>query len=168
MAFRIQRVPRGLNELMSIFGGATPQELEDRVRGTVDLLQMYGLNQERVQGLNNAALAENTNIAFAMSNTQWTVLFDASMTVIKTATVTAIRAVVSVRLNSDPNQEYALASESLGPFGATETGAASCIARLSYPRLCPPGSLIVGRLDILGTDATANCTVGAHFGVVGP
>jgi len=166
--FRIQRVPRGLNELLSIFGGQTPVELEDRVRGTLDLLQLYGLSQERVQGLNSAALAENTNLAFALSNTQWTVLFDATVTVIKTATVTAIRASVSVRLNADPNQEYALASESLGPFGATETGAATVVARLSYPRLCPPGSLIVGRLDILGTDANANVTVGAHFGTVGP
>lgn len=41
MPFRIQRVPRGLNQLLKIFGGETPIELEDRVRGTIDLGKYY-------------------------------------------------------------------------------------------------------------------------------
>lgn len=167
MAFRIQRLPRGLNDLLTIFGGETPRELEDRIRGTVDLLQFYGLTQEQVKATNVAAAAEGAVAGVQLSADRWTVLFDATLTVIKTATVTAIRGSVSVRLNNDVNQEYGLASESLDPFGATETGPASVVARINFPRLCPPNSFVIGRLDILGTDATANITTGAHFGVLG-
>lgn len=167
MAFKIQRVPRSLNDILSSFGGQTPTELEERLRATIDLLQMYGLTQEQVAAANNPAEVENGTVGVVLSARNWTVLFDCGVTFIKTATVTALRGSVGVRLNGDVNQEYALASEALGPFGATETGAATIVATLPYPRLLPPGSLVIGRPQIIGTDATVNITVGAHFGVLG-
>lgn len=147
--------------------GRLPKEMLNELRPTLDLLQAYGLTQEVVQGLNNAAAAEGANVAFGLGSGTWAVLYDASVTVIKTGTVTALRASISIRLRNDPSQEFALASESLGPFGATETGAASVVWTAPYPRLIPPDSLILGRCDIIGTDATANMTVGAHFGILG-
>jgi len=166
--FRIQRVPRGLNELLSIFGGSTPTELEDRVQATLDLLQMYGLTQEQVRGANNPAEVENGTVGFVLSTTQWTVLFDLTATFIKTATMTALRASCGIRISSDVSQEVTLGSDQLGPFGATETGAAMLIPALPYPRLLAPNTLVWGRPNIIGTDANVNITVGAHFGVVGP
>lgn len=154
--------------MLSIFGGATPTELEDRVRPTIDLLQMYGLTQGQTKAANDPASPENGTTGVVLSATQWTVVFAVTATVIKTATVTALRVSCGIRISADLTQEFALASESLDPFGATETGAATVVGRISYPILCPPGSLAIGRIQILGTDATANITVGAYFGTVGP
>lgn len=166
MPFRIQRVPRGLNELLNIFGGGTPTELEDRVRSTLDTLQCYGMQQRQVFGANNAALAENGSIVFVPSTVQWMMLFGVTVTVIKTATATALRAASFIRYNADLNQEAALASDDLGPFGATETGAATVVFRCPFPLLLPPNTSIGARLQILGTDATANVTIGADFGLL--
>lgn len=165
MPFRIQRVPVGLLNLLSIAGGATPTELEDRVRSTLDLLQFYGVQQRQTFSANDPAAAEGTGVNLVLPNA-WGVLFAASVTIIKTATMTALRGAVAIRYNGDVNQEEGLASEELGPFGATETGAVSVIPLLPYPRLLPPNTRILGRASIIGTDATCNLTVGANFGVL--
>lgn len=164
MPFGIQRVPRGLGDLLNIFGGATPPELEDRIRGSLDLLQMYGSTQLQSGLGNNAALAEAGQVTIVMSTTRWTVLFGAHATVIKTATMTALRA--SVIVNRGTQFSPLLFSEALGPFGATETGNTSFGGRLPYPLLCPPNSAVACLLDVLGTDATANVSVFAEFGTL--
>lgn len=164
--FKIQRVPRGLNDLLSTYGGETPIQLEDRIFGMVELLQMYGLNQLQTNTANNAATAENSGPSFVLSATRWTVLFSAHGTIVKTATMTALRA--SVLLNRVTRDSAIVwASDSLGPFGATETGNCDFGGRLPYPLLCPPGSSVATLLQILGTDATANVSVFAEYGVLG-
>lgn len=166
MAFRIQRVPRGLNELLSIFGGQTPVEMENSVRATLELLQMYGLSQLQSLGTNNAATAEGVAVSVQPSATQWTVLFTASTSIVKTATMTALTGTIAMRRTG--NADSLLRSEQLGPFGATETGVVAVAHVCPYPMLLPPGTLIIGRANIIGTDATANVTTFAEFGVVGP
>jgi len=166
--FRIQRPARGLNDLLSIFGGGTPSELEDRVRGTIELVQFYALNQRQVATTSNGALVEGNALVLVPSASQWVVLFDLTCTIVKTATMTALRGATFIRYNNDQNQEAAIASEELGPFGATETGAVTVTGGLYYPRLLPPGSAVGCRCQIIGTDANASVILGANFGVVGP
>lgn len=167
MPFRIQRVARGLGDLLSTFGGQTPTELEDRIRGTLDLTQLYGQQQRSVVALGNAALPEGTTISVLPSEKNWIVLFAMSLTVIKTATVTALSGTVGIRLNSDVFQEMSLRDEALGPFGATETGTRSVVHVCPYPMLLPPNTLLVGRLPIIGTDATANVVLSGLVGILG-
>jgi len=167
--FKIQRVPQGLLNLLSIFGGGTPVELEDRVRSTIDLTQFYALQQRRVLLNTDPALAENGSVVVA-ANTDpltrsWAVLFGASMGVIKTATMTAARVSVEMARGGQANS-ISLASGELSPFGATETGAAGVSFWAPYPILLVPPWSIFGRLQILGTDATANCTCVCEIGIL--
>lgn len=165
MPFRIQRVPRGLSDLLSIFGGQSPTELEDRSRLTLESLQFYGTTQLQTAATTNAATAENTSVTVILSATRWTVLFAAHGTVVKTATMTALRA--DVTLNRGTNFSPLLFSEELGPFGATETGNASFGGWLPYPLVCPPGTQVLCTPRVLGTDATANVSVFAEYGTLG-
>lgn len=166
MPFVIQRVSRGLNELLSLFGGQTPRELEDRVRGTVELLQFYGTQQRRVVTGSNGALAEATATTLVLS-TSWCILFGCAITAVKTATMTALRLDLAIRYNSDASQEAGLASMEGGPFGATETGNVSLIFRAPYPMILPPNTALTVRLPIIGTDATAAVVFGADLGILG-
>jgi hypothetical protein len=164
--FKIQRVPTGLLELLSISGGGTPIDLEERVRGGLDFLQLYGASQLQSGFANNAALAEGGNgVVLTLNATRWTVLFAAGAAVQKTATATALRA--SINLNRRTQFGTVIASEELGPFGATETGTCTFGALLPYPLVCPPGTTIAVILNVLGTDATANVSAFAEFGVIG-
>lgn len=167
MALKIQRLPRGLNDLLSIFGGQTPQNLEETVRGSLELLQFYGLQQRQLLALNNAALAEGGNVQVTAA--QWFVLFGATVTVVKTATATALRGAIFVNRSGSgaANSNLPVSAQEGGPFGATETGAVHMPWQPSFPWLCPPGTTIQGFLAILGTDATANVTIQAEVGVLG-
>lgn len=165
MPLPIQRVPRGLGEILSIFGGQTPQRLSDEVGGVLELVQYYGLQQNRVAFVNNAAAAEGANVDLVMSTNAWTVLFAAEGVMIKTATMTAGR--ISVRLQRNATSDIQLFGDSIEPFGATETGPCSVGGFLPYPLLCPPNTIVRMRPQIIGTDATANVTISAEFGTLG-
>jgi len=166
--FRIQRVPLGLLNLLNTWGGGTPAELEDRVRGTLDLTQLYALQQRRVLFTNNAALAEGGNVDVLTNEppgtgNQWAVLFGATFTAVKTATATALRGSIELRRSGGANS-IKLASEELGPFGATETGPCNVVFWAPYPIILVPPWTVFGTLSILGTDANANCTIVAEIG----
>lgn len=169
MPFRIQRVPQGLNNLLSIFGGATPVDLEDRVQASLELIQFYGLQQQRVVFGNDAALAEGSQVSatvnFPAVRGQWAVLFNASVAVVKTATVTALRASLRMQRAGSGNTTT-IASDELGPFGATETGVAHVVFNCPYPLILVPPWDIFARLDILGTDANANVTGACEIGIL--
>lgn len=165
MAFKIQRVPQGLANLLACFTGA-PSELEERVRGSIELLQMYGLQQRQILNTVNAAQAENTGIVVTPSLTDWLVFFGASYTLTKTATMTALGVSIQMR-RSGGAVSIALNAGQGGPFGATETGNFTLPYWAPYPILCPPGTVFIGSLLILGTDATANAQLTLEFGIVG-
>lgn len=165
MAFRIQRVPRGLNNLLNIFGGGTPVDLEDRIRGTLELLQMYGTTQLQSQSANTAAAVEGAGTPVTLSQSSWTVLFMATGIIVKTATMTALRGRIAI--NRVVQNSPILFAEELGPFGATETGNVNFGGLLPYPLLCPPGTIVSATPEIIGTDANANVTTVVEFGVLG-
>lgn len=165
MPFRIQRVPRALNDLISAFGGATPQELEDRLRLTLESIQFYGLTQLQSGFGNQAALAEAASAQIILDATKWTVLFAAHGTIVRTATQTALEA--NVNLSRLTQFRPCLFAKEWTTFGATVTGTASFGGVLPYPLLCPPGSFVSCTLNILGTDATANVSIFAEYGTLG-
>jgi len=166
--FRIQRVPQGLLNLLSLSGGETPIELEDRVRSTLDLLQYYGLQQIRNVGTNNAAAAEGTQVqilpAGGLPVDTWFVLFSLTASIIKTATMTALRGGVFIGRAGANIQN--LRSDELGPFGATETGAVGVCWTAPFPYICPPNTRLIAMAQIIGTDAAANVTCGAEVGIL--
>ena len=167
MPFKVQRVPRGLHELLSLTGGETPRELEDRVRCNLELLQFFALQQRQNFSANDPALTEGNHVSNTPEPSRWIVLFSMSGTVIKTATMTALRIALALRYNGSATQEEGVMSEELGPFGATESGAVSVIWQCPYPRILPPATQFLTRLQILGTDANASVTIGCHYGVLG-
>ena len=164
MPFRIQRAPRGLSDLLSIFGGLTPQELAEQVHGTLDLLQFYALMQPAVVSAADPVLAENGTVSIVSPANQWWVLFGMHTLITKTATMTALRA----SLQCGPsNIVSVVAAQELGPFGATETGNCRFGFVPPFPRVFPPSSTFRVQLEILGTDATANVSVNVQAGVLG-
>lgn len=157
MPFKIQRVPRGLNDLLGIFGGETPTELEDRARLTLDAWQLYGSTQLQQFQNSDAALAENGQITFTPSATNWTVVFSGCVNITQTATMTAYHGSVSHSvLGSTIATATPIFSTQIDLFGATVTGTIRRPWVFPYPRLFPPGTRWFYNLDILGTDATAN------------
>lgn len=67
MPFKIQRQPLGLGNLLSIFGGQSPTELEDRARVIVDGTDFYGASQVVATSENQAAGASAGTFAGASS-----------------------------------------------------------------------------------------------------
>lgn len=162
---KIQRVPRGLSELLSTFGGVTPNQIGDTIQGMLELIQCYGLTQLQTRSSTDAAAVEGSGTGVTLSATNWTVLFGADMGVTKTATMTALGLGLLIR-RAQPSF-ITLASEEFQRFGATETGLAVVAHRCPYPLLCPPNTVVFGGINILGTDANCNLTVTAEFGVLG-
>lgn len=165
MPFKIQRAPRGLNQLLSIFGGESPTELEDRLRLVIDAIQFYGATQMQLGTVAAAAVAEGVNQVLTLSETNWTVLFSVHANFTKTATVTALRGEVYV--NRTAGGSICVASKDLGPFGATETGTAMVPFFFPYPLLCPPGTTVAASPTVIGTDANCVMSTAAEFGVLG-
>lgn len=168
MTLPIQRVPAGLGQLLSTFGGTTPRELEEVAHGSIELLQMYGLSQRQTLVGANGALAEGGSVlALTGAQTNWSVLFGIEMQVVKTGTMTALAASLRIGRNAGAPSLAVHAAASLGPFGATETGTVRLAWWAPYPVLLPPGSQVLVGLDILGTDATAAVNALAEIGILG-
>lgn len=161
---KIQRVPRGLLETLDLAGGIAPLTLASEVRPVLDTLQMYGLGAIDVRSAADAALAEGATMTIQIDT--WFVLYGAQLSGIKTATMTALRGNI-ILFRSGPPLPMVVASEELGPFGATETGSVSVCWRCPYPLLCAPGTQIQGQFPIIGTDATVNASIRCEVGVLG-
>lgn len=169
---QVQRVPLGLLDLLSLKDvGLLPRELAQGVQPTLELLQYYGLSQIQHFSNNNAAVAEGSAVSVVPTGTdpdprnKWAVLFAACGIFIKTATATALRgSILIARLNANT---IPVASEELGPFGATETGACDVCWVPPYPLILAPPWDVRAALKILGTDANANVTATAQIGVFG-
>lgn len=165
MADQIQRVPSGLSAVLSTFGGTTPRLVAPEIHGSLELLQYYGLSQRQSLTATNAALAEGGTLPITLPTGVWCVLFGAEVNIVKTGTMTALRA--SLALVRGGGSSFSIASEELGPFGATETGTARMAFVAPYPMLLPPGSSIFCRPDIIGTDANASVGIIVEIGVLG-
>lgn len=167
----IQRAPLGILDLFSIKGtDRLPTELLQDVRPSLDVLQFYALQQRQVLVTNDSALAEGgqVNVITASSPIllRPAVLFGASMGGIKTATMTAFSVEIGVTRGGGNPISVAISTGGLGPFGATETGPAGIVFWAPYPLILMPPWNIRGQLQILGTDATANCTLICEIGLL--
>lgn len=169
MPFRIQRFPQGLGQLLSIFGGQTPTELEDRTRAVLDTLQMYGLQQRIIVSGTDAAAVEGGTTGIGPPDNaflnRWAVLFAASANIVKTGTVTDIRLSIVVARGGGTPITYA--SSDMGPYGATVAGNAALPFVAPYPMILTPPWSVGAFLGSLGTDATASVTMRAEVGVLG-
>ena len=159
----IQRHPFGLLDALSIKGVSPPSNLGETVAPVLDLLQFYGLQQMQRRNAFNVALAEAASLTLTVPANEYWLLYDLGGSVVKTGTMTAFQCSVG----------YGPAGQNVGvldfngtPFGATETGTAIFGMPMPYPRLLLPTWEIVYRLNILGTDANANCSVAALVGVL--
>lgn len=165
---RVQRAPGGLLDVLSIKGvDALPQELSKEVRGVLELIQFYGLQQRQTLIAQNAAVAEATGVSIQPSVNSWSVLFGISMSISKTATMTALAATLLLNRSNTAPGAQPVAYQSFEPFGATETGVVALAWWAPYPVMLPPGSFVTGSLAILGTDVTANVVVTAEVGLLG-
>jgi hypothetical protein len=161
--FRIQRVARGLGDVLSIFGGQAPSELEDRVRATLDLLQFYGLTQ-RQQFSNSGVTAEGANLSIVLPNS-WCVLFAASVSCATTAALTIAGIGVSIQRGTGNAQQpvsYSLYNITVGAGGALLDTFVP-----PYPLLLPPGSVISGIPHQLIGEGNVTLQVQCDVGVLG-
>lgn len=162
----IQRVPRGLADVLSIFGGQSPQALTDQVAGAIDLLQFYGLNQRTT--ISSAGVAAQGARTGPTPLTSWAVLYAAAAQVSLTGTLTSAAVALEIqRGTSAVRQIFSFASYP-GPFGAGAIpGVFMSVYTPAYPLLLPPGTQISCLLQQLGTDANANVAVTAEIGLLG-
>lgn len=162
--FTIQRVPRGLNDVLSIFGGRTPQLLGAESIGVIELLQFYGSSQLQTRSASNAALTQGSSISIPVPANEVWILFSAAVLAVRTGTMTAMA--FSIRVGAS-GSEVAVAAGNASPYAATALGAFRLPYSAPFPRLLLPGSSIVATLDSLGTDANANVLLSASVGVMG-
>lgn len=166
MPFKIQRVPRGLGNMLSSFGGLTPAELEDRIRGTVDLTQFYGNQQRQVLSAANAGFAASLTVpaaAVTPSASSWSILFAAmgTITPVAAATTHVGFGIGLVRPGADT---IMLEARDLVPVVASNL-VLSFLA--SYPFLIPPGASVGLMLYSTLGSATQTGGITVDFGVLG-
>lgn len=161
MPDKIQRVARGLAELLSLQGGRTPIMLGDEVGAQLELLQYYGLQQLQTRSSTDPA---GTQVGVTLSSTSWCVLFGADGAVSLAAAMTALAHSLIMRRNV-PSFVTLAEKDYLGTF--TASGTSSLAWRAPYPLLCPPNTQVFFGLTKLIGVANANITVTAEFGVLG-
>lgn len=164
MPFRIQRVPRGLGNLLSIFGGQTPQELEDRVRGQLELLQMYGLQQRQVFTFTAAAQTTGGTAIGTPSSDRWCVLHSAFCTVDANVGLTDLAASIGV-VRGATGPSILVAYEQMNPVIAINFSWRLCW-QPAYCWLLPPGSQVFVLLNVLAGLANTAISVTAEIGLL--
>lgn len=166
MPFKIQRVPRGLNDLLSSFGGVTPAELEDRVQAVVELIQFYGLQQRvSLTGTSGAVGTSLTvpGVTVTPSNTSWSVLFGAhgGVTNVTAATTQLGFGICHQRPGGLPSM--------FETFNGVPVVASNVLvgAQMPFPLLLPPGSTIGALLFSTLGAGTQVLTITADVGLLG-
>ena len=166
----IQRYPTGFLELLGRKStGENPNQLADAIAGVVDLVQLYGLSQQRYLETQGAAVAEGGGVTIEVPATEFWVLHDLSLRWAKTATVTALQGSLWIRQGLVGGFVGLATGPTVTgyPFGSTaaSTSLLACYSP-SPPKILPPGTVLYGTLDILGTDATGDITLSARVGVL--
>jgi len=159
----IQRVPRALSDLLSIFGGQTPQQLGDQVLGTVELLQFYGLNQQQFLNATDGALAIGGTVSLTVPANQYWVLLGAHAVITVPVGGTAAR--LNVNLGNG-SSFVALANEQItAGVVAGQDFRVPCV--MPYPRILLPNYSIRAQLEHLAGAAAASVGITAQIGVLG-
>lgn len=168
MPEKIQRVPRGLNNLLTISGGQTPQLISDQITGTLDLLQFYGLTQVQRRQAVDAAWVEGTLMTITVPATEYWIWYTAELSMAKSATVTTMEASLAY---GPAGQQVTVQHFSRAPgttaAAGVDTGTLVFGFQSNYPVVLLPTWTITARLDILGADANVGAALSALVGVLG-
>jgi len=161
MPLPIQRQPRGLAAVLSLFGGKTPQVLMDEIRGHVDLLQFYGATQKQIRSVNNAAAAVNTFVTLTVPANETWILFHAVPSMIVPAGLTDVTIAMTMEGSTVSwTREaggFAVVGEVLPPAPFIPP----------YPYVLLPGQTMSAVLLRLTGAANASVTLTASVGVLG-
>lgn len=162
-------------QVLSIYGGHAPNELEERVRATIDLLQFYGLQQRRVVLATNAALASGgsidlrSTVANVPATETWALLFGGSAGVLKVAATTDVALNLQMTRGGLSNSITLATGSSaqLGNYGAAALGSATVNFWADTPvLLAPPWNMHAQLVNLAGV-ANASVSVIAEIGVLG-
>lgn len=163
----IQRIPLGLQNVLNLFGGNTPQRLSEQVFGTLDLLQSYGLSQRTPLSVTNGALAPATAQDLVLTpNSSWGVLFSIGASIPSAAALTQVAFGFSLQRGATGIFSPLYVDRS--PYAAYP---AAQVVRsaffLPYPLLLPPSTTLRGFLDLLVGVANSAYTLSAEIGLFG-
>jgi hypothetical protein len=162
MTFKIQRVARGLGNLLNTFGGQTPAELEDKVRSCIDTLQFYGLQQYQRRTDTNGTLAEAGLLTITVPANEHWILFDVGATIAMPAAITELQ--YSIHIGA-AGQTVPIFQERYTVSAANAFFAGGLM--LPYPRvLLPTWTVILGLNSLVGA-ANANVSLFASVGILG-
>ncbi len=156
--FRIQRTPRGLSNLLGLFGADTPELMANEIRAIVDATQFYGIQQQQGQNAANAAAASGTPVVLTAPATQYWVVFNLAAVVLEQAAMTYCDLTLS--MNGQTTQR---AGRDAGFTAGRELWATLF---LPYPFLLLPGQSLAAVAKFAGV-ANANVTLSANVGVLG-
>lgn len=166
MAVLIQRIARGLTEVLGAFGAENPRELADEVRGTMALEPFYARQQLQTLSVENLALAQSGEVFWNPTFNAY--LIAASMRIVSTAAMTAYAGSIAWRpgVNTGIWVDLAHNNWNTGGLGA---GRSLCVCEFvpASPFYIMPGQVIRARLDVLGVDPTAAVNLQLMFGALG-
>lgn len=154
---RIQRFPLGLLNVFSAKDlGATPAEVEDKLRFTVESLQFYGAQARQILSGGVGASAPSATVPqvqLTIPANTFGLLFSADAAI--TTAVATTAAGFGVALARPDGPFTLVAAKDIVPAGGGQLF--HCPFQAPYPILLPPGS-IIGAL--LYTSVAGNSTVG--------
>jgi hypothetical protein len=161
----IQRVAQGLLTVLNIRGGRTPDELEGKVRGILNLLQFYGLQQQQVLTAGSAAVAASANVPQAtITLANWAMLYCAQAAELPQAGRTQSGLGVSI---ARPGQRACIyAPINLAPYAAGTITILSTAFHPSEPMILPPGT-VIGVLGFSGPGGNGIYSITADLGNLG-
>lgn len=156
----IQRVARGLLNVLGNYGGQTPPELADKIQGTIDTLQFFGQQQQTALFATNAAAASGSGLTIAVPSNQYWLLASLTARAIEQAAMTQLRLTLKV----SPNFQIVAYGEKNAAFAGGATYAVPWVAPYLY--ILPPGASLDAEIAFAGV-ANANWTLQAAVGVLG-
>lgn len=157
---QIQRLPRGLANVIGSYGGLLPKVFEDSVHGSLEMLQFFGLQQLQNQFVQNAAVASGADVSLTVPANQYWLLYHCFSRLVEQAAMTFADQMIFM----DPGTS--VVASIFGNPGFT----AGRIDRLPfvppYPMLLLPGNRIGTACTFAGV-ATADLSFSAVVGVLG-
>jgi len=159
MPLPIQRQPRGLAAVLSLFGGKTPTVLLDEIRGNVDLLQFYGATQKQIRSVTNAVAAVNTFVTLTVPANETWILFHMAPSMVVPAALTD-----AVLAGTLEGSTVSYSRPTIGIVGETAVGDPFVPP---YPYVLLPGSQLSAVALRLTGAANASVTLTASVGVLG-
>jgi hypothetical protein len=163
LPFPIQRTPRGLLELLSVFGGDAPRLLDEEVSGIVDLRDFYGADRMiNTQTVGAAGAYPRTVSTTPVGTTIRVHNFGAQLNNVAAGAANAYY-IGLVRLQ-DPNQIQVPVFSAVYQAPAAGYAAGTLLdfgGQLPYPRVIPPGWVLT--TTVFSNDPAAGAILTQRF-----